>query len=508
MCHRKVMQMRYSRTRSRQRANNYQTLKFGDVADTTSDVYDIWGPNEGYASGGGVQTQYSSGPISMSASGVATYNAGGRVWYQETPLFDKSKSYESAILTAVLADCQQRRMNLLSGVSAPYLLIDSSETMTDIVTSDFKERQARGEIISSPMSSEYFLAESSILNGGSGFTTPVVTWTDHGKVKHSSNLYYQTHHSLMIQFGAHFSAFGVPANMLALLMSDMNMSYISGVNAINESHQRVYEAEADLALFILEANKTFSHLGMTAMRIASIVKKIKRGDFASLAPKAFKLFKESKAKGLSSSADIFLDAWLEARYAWRPLLIDAQNAIDYLNKTSSSLRRTFRSYEDEVPDLSSYEFTSSTATHSYRFYGSLTTEKSVRAGVLTQIDPDLTESRALGALNPAGLLWELIPYSFVVDWFVDVSGQLASMNPSTWFKILTSWASYSTDVTFVGFVDITNSSTSEEKTVPFRLSQKRRMREIDTSPSSVNFDVNLDIFKLVDGVALLRRFKH
>nr|UJQ85564.1 MAG: hypothetical protein 1 [Leviviridae sp.] len=509
MCHRKVMQMQYSRTRSRSNVSNYRTLKFGDVADTTSDTYDFRGPLEGFANGGQPQSNYQDGgPISMSASGVATYYAGSRYWFSESGLLDRTKSYQTALLDALLSSMQTRRYNLLSGTSAPYLVMDSGQTLTDVVTTDYKERSAKGEIISSPMSGVSYTSVSSPIAGGSGYTTPTVIWSDLGRVLTAGNQSYQSRHRMEVQFGAHFSAFGVPSNVLSILLNDLLVGYIDGSNAISSSHGNVYQAEADLALFIAEAEKTFSHLASTAMKIASIVKKIKSGNFADLAPKAFALWKKSKAQGLASASNVFLDAWLEARYAWRPLWLDAEDAIKYLNKTASSTRRTFRAYDGEQSTASDYELQTTSNGYSYRFYGSVMTDRSCRAGVLTEIVPDFGERRALGLANPLGLAWELVPYSFVVDWFVNVSGFIAATNPNSWFKILTSWASYTSEVSFTGYVDITNLTTSESKTVQIALSQKERKRDIDTQPDYINFDVNLDIFKLVDSVALLRRFKH
>lgn len=500
------MQMRYSRTRSRQDANNFQTLKYGDVSDTTLSEYIINGPREGKTSGAVPDTVYeASHGVPMNASGVSTYYSGSRWWYNNIDLFNRTKTYEGAFIAAKMAEMQASRINLLSGTSAPYLIMEGSRTMTDVVTPEFEELKSAGSIISNPMTSSSNFAVSSVALGGTGFSTPIITWADLGRT--NLGTYQLSRHRLYVQFGVHFRPFGIPSDVLSDFRNQLDMSLLVGTSAINQSHSNVYQAEADLALFILEANKTVSHLALTASRIASIVRKIKRGNFKDLAPNTFKRWKSSKGQGIATDSNIFLDAWLEARYAWRPLLLDARDAINYLNKQSSGSRRTFRGYDGDEQTDTDFQYSVTSGSYSYTFNGVLTTDKSVRAGVLTEINPDIQLGRDLGFNNPLGLLWELVPYSFVVDWFVDVSGFIASHNPASWLKILTSWATYNTDVSFVGTCEITNLSTSESKTVDFRLSQKNRKRDIDTSPSYINFDVNFDVYKLVDSVALMRRFK-
>lgn len=42
-------------------------------------------------------------------------------------------------------------------------------------------------------------------------------------------------------------------------------------------------------------------------------------------------------------------------------------------------------------------------------------------------NPGLRQLNGLGLLNPALLWWELLPYSFVVDWFLPVGDVLTSL---------------------------------------------------------------------------------
>lgn len=50
-----------------------------------------------------------------------------------------------------------------------------------------------------------------------------------------------------------------------------------------------------------------------------------------------------------------------------------------------------------------------------------------------------------GIDNPALLAWELLPYSFVVDWFLPVGNYLESLNAFSGFSFVSGWVSYRTE---------------------------------------------------------------
>lgn len=49
-------------------------------------------------------------------------------------------------------------------------------------------------------------------------------------------------------------------------------------------------------------------------------------------------------------------------------------------------------------------------------------------GNVKVIDPNLYKWNAMGLVNPASIVWELIPFSFIVDWFANVGQCLAAWN--------------------------------------------------------------------------------
>lgn len=122
-------------------------------------------------------------------------------------------------------------------------------------------------------------------------------------------------------------------------------------------------------------------------------------------------------------AKSFGDNYLEFHFGWEPLVKDIWSAAHIaLEDPFKSLGKRFRSAgsAEGVTTLNN-------PTGQYSVWRRLTWKESVhlRANVLVT-NPNLHQLQQLGLLNPAVVLWELVPYSFVLDWFVNVGQTLNS----------------------------------------------------------------------------------
>lgn len=114
-------------------------------------------------------------------------------------------------------------------------------------------------------------------------------------------------------------------------------------------------------------------------------------------------------------------AWLAYQYGWKPLLSDIHGFAEW---TSRHFReRTFRAtghvrrpYVDIRP-YSGYENVSVTSIgfHDEAWLYSITCEVS---------DQEAFDLDRLTSMDPKRITWELLPLSFVLDWFVDIGGYL------------------------------------------------------------------------------------
>jgi hypothetical protein len=123
----------------------------------------------------------------------------------------------------------------------------------------------------------------------------------------------------------------------------------------------------------------------------------------------------------SPNLDRILNQWLEGRYGWRPLINDFNN----LNEALANLKGERERLKQRVGYTNVVNETTLVASYggalSCDLYTFDTVEASVRGNVICDIAlPTFTFSKAITA-------WEVIPLSFVLDWFISVGKSLETM---------------------------------------------------------------------------------
>lgn len=506
------------RNRSRLDLDSARTMKHGSAS-----AINLSGLGTIVVSGGKTDVGWATSPsglpdltiikgVSIPFAGVPLVTAvyAGTTWYRynTTELKNRVQSYATAIAAACEAEALANAESYMSSTSESYRESLSTVSMTDIVTPRFKEQSAAGNVIMSPMSS---VKEALAASTGITWTTPItVTFTCTNAGANTSSPWANGVGKTVITCSANRSAcaryvFGVP-DAVCNAFKTAHMSFpdhIDGQPAINQAFSNITQAELDLPLILAESGKTIAHIALTVSRLAKLVKGLKLAAAQAVMGK----LPNVSWKSIPTSSKEFSKLWLEARYAWRPLLMDINNALKYLSKSGAvTPRRTFRGFTED-DSSSSINWSYSSGGYSYRFTGELTVSRVARAGALTEIDFGMEQLRDLGALNLFGTGWELIPFSFVVDWFVDVKGIIASMNPQAGIKTLGSWCTYVTEKQFSGTVLVTHTSSGQTKSLNFSAVSIWKLRDSGVSTNFINLDVKLDIYKLVDAAALLRMLK-
>lgn len=133
---------------------------------------------------------------------------------------------------------------------------------------------------------------------------------------------------------------------------------------------------------------------------------------------AAKILKVPVPKGLKPVAKAFGDNWLKYHFGIEPLVKDIHAAIDTLQKPMNSKRVKGKA------TIPSRRLDSGNNGESVRWE----VKTSCRMGcTVTVNNPNLYLANQLGLVNPASFAWELIPFSFVVDWFTNVGQFLSQM---------------------------------------------------------------------------------
>lgn len=124
------------------------------------------------------------------------------------------------------------------------------------------------------------------------------------------------------------------------------------------------------------------------------------------------------ANDLMSTQEFIQSLWLQARYGWRPLLSDAYN----VGEAAATLLTSPTPWSTVSSNVFvPLEFTIEGYTKIFAFGQA---QYSKRLKFRLKGDPSIPTH--LGLNDPLSILWELLPYSFVLDWFVPIGSFLKS----------------------------------------------------------------------------------
>lgn len=117
------------------------------------------------------------------------------------------------------------------------------------------------------------------------------------------------------------------------------------------------------------------------------------------------------------------NTWLEVQYGWRPSVAAIYDSLDSLMGHTYSFQRMRASATEIRNGREDRDFGSN--LHEVSDW---TTSVRCRVVGTYQIKPTVwTQLANYTSLNPVSIAWELLPYSFVVDWVYDVGGYLRNL---------------------------------------------------------------------------------
>lgn len=178
----------------------------------------------------------------------------------------------------------------------------------------------------------------------------------------------------------------------------------------------------NLAVAVGEGSRTVGLIAQNATKIAKAGLALRKGNFRGAAqalggsPKGNSKFERG---GRSVT-----QGWLELQYGWKPLLNDIYGAAQFLAQQnnwsprsriqSSSKRMVVRNSVIES-DLQTKR-TKQTDTYEVKYV------------VYFQEPSGASPRTALGLSNPLAVAWELVPFSFVVDWFLPLGDYFSNVD--------------------------------------------------------------------------------
>lgn len=150
-----------------------------------------------------------------------------------------------------------------------------------------------------------------------------------------------------------------------------------------------------------------------------------------------KIMNKHKGKSMLAS-DVLAEYWLEWRYAIRPLVFELEQARAALAKAARESRKTARGFDQATTQTSDTTYVNGV----YRFSQTRTVQftDNYRAGVLYTLESGFNPLASTWGLDqPLESIYELIPFSFILDWVFNFGDWIAAWTGNAGISPLSSW---------------------------------------------------------------------
>jgi len=201
---------------------------------------------------------------------------------------------------------------------------------------------------------------------------------------------------------------------------------------VNRLLSNLSQNKVNIAQFIAEREQTANLVASTAKRIAGAFLALRKGNFKGAAHQLTGVDRPVGRRGRGIGG--IPEQWLALQYGWKPLLQDVYGSCEELAAIAAGVQ----------PDAIEVRAGASTEMGNLSYVGGgdggwhppvkwsssdgrVQGHGSIVATFTTQF---VNGASRTGLINPLTLAWELIPYSFVVDWFLPVGDFLERCNAS------------------------------------------------------------------------------
>lgn len=298
------------------------------------------------------------------------------------------------------------------------------------------------------------------------------------------------------------------------------------VIAATRAQSAMVEGAAMTAVSLLEAGSTIKMVLMRLRQLLQILQAARRSIRNGRGINDIRDLLYRRGKGFEDA----MSAWMEFRYGWRPLVGDIEDHVEAIDKILDP--------PDKLYNASAREDASQLETVEDVFLGKLVptggwvsqincygdvyrTPK--RFGALAKYFYKLDPSQAhralywLGVQTPAMVLFEILPYSFVLNWFSNLQSYLTAISSIPVFlKDPIGFLSKSQTFCFTASgkrIDVPGGSALKVDTVKpgwCIIEEFGFTREVITPGDYVGlrWDIELDVFKAVDAAIMCRNLAH
>lgn len=217
-------------------------------------------------------------------------------------------------------------------------------------------------------------------------------------------------------YNSSLASIGARNKALTKLQTDYGEAAMALVNAMERKQAYNMLLNRSLQLLgVLKAIRKRDEIALAAALFtpASELERARKGQTQKAGRKVRKGDFRKRAKDVSAT-------WLEYHFGWDPLVKDIYNCVKILENPYDPKVVIKRATGSEtVYDGNRSDYNRWRVDRVSKYGWRLSAKLSVS-------NPNLFRASQLGLVNPAAVAWELVPFSFVVDWFLPVGEFLNS----------------------------------------------------------------------------------
>lgn len=419
-----------------------------------------------------------------------------------------------------------RRESLIYGAQYPdttsntvFVRQTKTQSKTGLTTSNFRALRKLGARLK-PLA--YAISQSSTMGFADGFASDL-----------GSSISYQAGAIIGWGPGYAYPIYGPPVAVLfqskksywyhtsnLMLAPSMDPFVTSATNlAINKLRLKLKDQKVNMVQAYAESDQTMRLIGDTTKKLALTFQHLRKGQLmAAGSVLGLRVGKREaarystmakKAKDRASVENLMSSGVLAVQYGIKPLISDVVGAAElYAQKTvhevvnTATVRHSVRTEQVQSGKTNS----------SYNAYMPYTANASATTVVAVDVKIGCTFAKGnevlhtlsqLGLTNPLLIAWELVPWSFVIDWFIPVGNYISSLDATLGLDFKDGYVSTKSEMTHirrqsvVGGVRANTSSSYHQKTF------KRTVLTSFPSSKLPEFKNPLSWQHALNGVALL-----
>lgn len=181
---------------------------------------------------------------------------------------------------------------------------------------------------------------------------------------------------------------------------------------IGKLREAVAGSDFNAGVSLGEAGQTLDLIFGAATRIRTALGRVRRGDVHGAARALGQVRFRGRVSGNVASN------WLELQYGWLPLLKDVQGAAEFLGKHLNFPYE--QSYKVRKRQVRNVNLQPPGYTRS-----NVVLQGSTKGQIIARVT-EVNIPQLIGLTDPASVAWELVPYSFVADWFIPIGAYLSA----------------------------------------------------------------------------------